>query len=154
MAYSEPTHPPLFRPGLHPIAIEALEETFLPPELDTPLRRRLTTQLRLFVGRLAGLGVHGDIWINGSYATKKPDPRDVDLLLLVSPAALRVPTPEDMTTLKRYMTRDGRSEIRSKWQVDFYVADTNSAAERDYWQDWLSRNPDQSNRKGIPFVTI
>lgn len=136
------------------MAMEALEETFVGPGFDTPLRRRLTTQLRLFVGMLAGLGVHGDIWINGSYATKKPEPRDVDLVLFVSPAALRVPTPEDMATLRRYMTGDGRSEIRSKWQVDFYVADANSSAEHDYWQDLLSRNPDQSNRKGIPFVTI
>ena len=66
----------------------------------------------------------------------------------------RVPTTEDMTTLRRFMTRDGRREIRSKWQVDFYIADANSSAEHDYWLDLLSRNPDQSNRKGIPFVAI
>ena len=154
MAYSEPTHPPIFPPGLHQMAIETLEETFVAPEFDTPLRRRLTTQLRLFVGVLANLGVHGDIWIDGSYVTKKPNPRDVDVVLLVSPAALRVPTMEDMATLKHYMTREGRNEVRSKWQVDFYVADANSSAEHDYWLDQLSRNPDRSNRKGIPFVTI
>lgn len=154
MVNSEPTHPPIFPLGLHQMAIETLEETFVAPGFDTPLRRRLTEQLRLFVGKLAELGVHGDIWINGSYATKKPDPRDVDVVLLVSPEALRIPTMEDMTTLKRYMTPDGRREIRSKWQVDFYIANANNPAEHDYWLDWLSRNPDQSNRKGIPFVTI
>ena len=85
----------------------------------------------------------------GRYVTKKPDPRDVDVVLLVSPAVLRVPTMEDMATLKRYMTRDGRREIRSKWQVDFYIANANSSTEHDYWLDQLSRNPDQSNRKGF-----
>ena len=32
----------------------------------------LTVQLRQFVRVLASLRVHGDIWINRSYATKKP----------------------------------------------------------------------------------
>ena len=84
MAYSEPTYPPIFPPGFVEVTVEALEERFVAPGFDTPLRRRLTTQVRLFVTELARLGVHGDVWIDGSYATKKPDPRDVDVVLSVS----------------------------------------------------------------------
>ena len=124
------------------------------PGFDTPLRRRLTTQIRLFVADLARLGVHGDIWIDGSYATKKPDPRDVDVALVVSRADLEAIAPTSLSTLKRYMTHEGRAYVRTKWHVDFYVVNANSPSERGYWEDCLSRNPDQHSRKGIPFVRI
>ena len=154
MAYSEPAYPPIFPPGFVEITVDALEKKFVAPGFDTPLRRRLTAQLRLFVGELVKLGVHGDIWIDGSYATRKPNPQDVDVVLVLSPTVLSAIAPKNRATLKRYLTHEGRASIRAKWQVDFYVAKANSSSERSFWEDWLSRNPDQSSRKGIPFVQI
>lgn len=155
MAYREPTYPPIFPPGFFEVTVEALEERFVASDFDTPLRRRLTAQVRLFVTGLARLGVHGEVWIDGSYATRKPDPRDVDVVLLVSIADVEAaPATDASTTLKHYMTREGRDYVRTRWHVDFYVVDANNPDECDYWEDLLSRNPDQHNRKGIPFVRI
>ena len=154
MAYSEPTHPPIFPPGLHQMAIETLEETFVAPEFDTPLRRRLTTQLRLFVGVLANLGVHGDIWIDGSCVTKKPDPRDVDVALSMTPMALRALSDEHQRRLAYYGDERGRSHIRSRWQVDFYVFNSTNRRRYEYFRALFANNPDQANQKGIPFIRL
>ncbi len=135
------------------MTVDALEKTFVAPGFATPLRRRLTEQLGLFVGKLVGLGVHGDIWIDGSYATRKPEPQDVDVVLVVSPVVLSAIAPEKLATLAHYMTREGRAYVRATWQVDFYIVKANSS-EGEHWEEWLSRNPDQSSRKGIPFVQI
>lgn len=48
------------------------------PAFDTPLRRRMAVQLRMFIGELERLGVHGELGIDGSFATKKPEPGDID----------------------------------------------------------------------------
>ena len=154
MAYSERTHPPIFPPGLHQIAVETLEETFVAPGFDTQLRHRLTTQLRLFVGVLANLGVHGDIWIDGSYVTKKPDPRDVDVALSMTPMALRTLADEHKSRLAYYGDESGRSHVRSRWQVDFYVFDSTNLRRYEYFRALFSNNPDQANQKGIPFIRL
>ncbi len=154
MAYSERTYPPIFPPGLHQMAIETLDEAFVAPGFDTPLRRRLTNQLRLFVGVLANLGVHGDIWINGSYATKKPDPRDVDIALSMSPVALRALSDEHRRRLGYYAAEEGRHHVRNQWQVDFYIFDSTNPQRHHYFRALFSNNPDHANLKGIPFIRL
>lgn len=136
------------------MTIEALEGTFVNPVFDTPLRRRLTTQLRRFVNELGRLGVHGDIWINGSYATKKPDPRDVDVALSMSPMALRALADEHRQRLAYYGHEEGRPHVRNRWQVDFYLFDSTNPRRHEYFRELFSNNPDQANQKGIPFIRL
>lgn len=146
--------PPIFPPGFSEITVDALESLFVGPGFDNPLRRRLTDQLRAFVMELARLGVHGDIWIDGSYTTKKPCPRDVDVVLSMTPVALQALANEHRKQLGYYGAEDGRAYVRRKWQVDFYVIDASNRQRRSDWQRFLSNNPDQSNRKGIPVVRL
>ena len=153
MAYTERTYPPIFPPGLHKMAIETLEETFVAPGLDTPLRRRLTTQLQRFVRALAELGVRGDIWIDGSYATKKPDPRDVDVALSMSRLALAALGEEQQRRLG-YYAAEGRPYVRRRWQVDFYIFDSTDPRRYEYFREQFSNNPDQGSPKGIPFIPL
>lgn len=134
--------------------MDALEGRFVAPGFDTPLRRRLTDQLRAFVRELTKLGVHGEIWIDGSYATRKPNPSDVDVVLAIAPRALRALAAEHLKQLDYYGREDGRPYVRRKWQVDFYVINATDPQRRRSWQTLLSNNPDQSNRKGIPFVRL
>ena len=136
------------------MTIDQLEDTFLAPAFDTPLRRRLTTQLRLFVGVLARLGVHGDIWINGSYATKKPDPRDVDVALSISPVALSALPDDQRQRLGYYAAEEGRHHVRNQWQVDFYIFDSTNRRSHEYFRDLFANNPDRANQKGIPFIRL
>lgn len=152
--YSEPVYPALFSPGFSEVALESLESVFVAPGFDTPLRQRLTDQLRAFVMELARLGVHGDIWIDGSYATRKPNPRDVDLVLPVSPTALHALTEEHRAQLGYYGDEEGRAYVRRRWQVDFYIIDATNRQRVHNWQTLFSNNPDQSNPKGIPFVRL
>ncbi len=136
------------------MTLDALDEKFVGPGFDTPLRQRLTTQLRLFVAELAKLGVHGDIWIDGSYATRKPYPRDVDIALSMSPMALHAVPREHQEQLGYYGSEAGRPYVRRRWQVDFYIFDTTNSERREYYQGLFSNNPDQSSRKGIPFIRL
>ena len=152
--YSEPTHPPIFPPGFSEITVDALESSFVAPGFDTPLRRRLTGQLRAFIMELARIRVHGDVWIDGSYTTRKPHPQDVDIALVMSPAALQALAGEERKQLGYYGDQDGRAYVRRRWQVDFYIINAMDRQRVRYWRTLFSNNPDQSNPKGIPFVRL
>ena len=134
--------------------MDALESRFVAPGFDTPLRRRLADGLRAFAMELVRLGVRGEIWIDGSFATKKPDPRDVDVVLSVTPLVLQTLTDEHRDQLGNYGGEDGRAYIRRRWQVDFYIIDATDDQRRRYWQRLFSNNPDESNPKGIPVVRL
>ena len=147
------THPAIIPKGLVEINLSSLKTVFL-GKVDTPLRRRLTSQLNLFIGKLIKLGVHGDLWIDGSFATTAPEPKDVDLVLMTSKEVIRKLTPENSEELNYLSSEDGRDYVRQKWQVDFYVAESSNLGARRKYENLFSRNPDDINLKGIPYVKL
>ena len=150
----KPTFPPIFSPGLHEIRREDFGKVFLDPAFDSPLRQRLTTQLRSFVAELERLGVHGDLWINGSYATKKPAPADIDLVLSIPPNIVSGMSQQSLDRFDFLSDSRNRGYVRALWQVDFYVFKSSDLGRRSYFFDLFSKNPDRSNPKGIPFIKI
>lgn len=147
-------YPALFSPGLVKIDLNRLEDAFVTQSFDTPARRRLTSSLRFFIQELIRLGAQGDVWIDGSYATKDPHPQDIDVVLVISPLVLNAMTQANSEQLGYYGGVGGRAYVRTRWHIDFYIVDANNYKRRDSWQEWFSNNPDRSNPKGIPFVEI
>ena len=153
-ASTKPTFPPLFPAGLTEISLGNLAGVFVGPGFDTPLRRRLTSQLRLFVAMLANLGAHGELWINGSYATKKPEPGDIDVALSMPLVTVSAMSDENLDRFRALTERENRAYVRARWQVDFYVFESSDLSSRTYYLELFSRNPDQSSPKGIPFIRL
>ena len=153
-ASAKPTFPPIFPRGLTQIAIGDLARVFGDPAFDTPLRRRLTTDLRLFIAELRNLGARGELWIDGSYATKKPEPADIDLALSLPITVASAMSDAQLERLAYLSDIDNRPYVRAKWHVDFYVFEASDVANRSYFLELFSRNPDQFNQKGIPFIRL
>lgn len=149
----KPTFPPLFQSGFCEVKEKDIESIFV-GDINTPRRRMLASQLRLFISELKKLGVQGDLWIDGSFSTKNPNPVDVDLALCVSSITLNAMTDENIQTLQYYVSSEGRQYVRSKWGCDFYAMDSSNVGERSYYQELFSNNPDSQNTKGIPVVKI
>ena len=147
-------HPSLLPPGLREIKLPDLGRLFLGPAYDTPLRRRMVAALRMFIGELKRLGVNGELWINGSFATKKPAPGDIDLALFIPRFVVSAMTKADYARLRFLSDKENKAYVRSKWHVDLYVLESSDADRREYFLDLFSRNPDGTNRKGIPFLNL
>lgn len=150
----ERAYPPIYPPGLVKIALADLEAVFADARFSTPLRERLAGSARLFIEYLVRLGVQGEVWIDGSFATRKPDPQDVDVVLMTSEAAVSAMSPTNFTDFEELSAKEHRSYVRARWHVDFYVADSGDSTRRRYFFDLFSRNPDAANRKGIPYVVL
>ena len=153
-AYPKRTYPPLFPPGLSEVQLQDLGQLFVGPAFDTPLRRRMTVQLRMFIGELERLGVHGELWIDGSFATKKREPGDIDLALSIPRVIVSAMSDESLERLRFLSDEENRAYVRSRWQVDLYVFESSNVARRAYFLEQFSRNPDSANRKGFPFVKL
>jgi len=69
-------------PGVHQATLVEVVERF---GQGTPERIRVTERLQQVIALAHGTGKLERVFIWGSYATDKPDPRNIDLFLIMSP---------------------------------------------------------------------
>lgn len=147
------THPAIYKDGgFKKLSIEQIDDVFIDHQSDSPRRKLLAAHLRLFIQKLQSLGVTGELWIDGSFSTKNPNPSDIDVLLVISESTLEKMSDanyEELDTLA-----DDRQYVRTRWNCDFYVVESSDIGSRKYYEDWFSRNPDEFNRKGIPVINL
>ena len=69
---------PLFPPGFHNITIDQLEKIFSIPFENSKVRKNYVVRLEYFLNKLEAIGISFEVWIDGSFATKKVNPADID----------------------------------------------------------------------------
>jgi len=75
--------PPLLADGLHQMSVAELKQLCV---MEFPLSKRREAIMRSLESLLAGLSsatVKAQVWIDGSFLTKKIDPDDVDLVVVI-----------------------------------------------------------------------
>lgn len=82
MPLSKPEFPPLFASGFHDIEIEQFDRYFIEPFEDKERRLFLKERFFALLNKIAEIGIDIEIWIDGSYATEKEHPADIDLMMI------------------------------------------------------------------------
>lgn len=77
----KPEFPPLLPLGRHPFTLERLVELCVTPFPKSPTRQRIWEGFLQVVDRLNQAKIVGELWLDGSYLTRKVDPEDMDLVL-------------------------------------------------------------------------
>lgn len=150
----KPAYRPLFPANTFADLELATLDQVLVAEVDTPQRRRLISQLRLFVAYLQRLGLSSfELWINGSFTTRKPNPMDIDVVCFVSRMQLYQLTDEALAELTRLGSEEGRPYVREKWNIDLYFAKHDSIGERNSWKAKFSKD-EYGEAKGIGRIKI
>lgn len=80
-------YPPLLDIGRHPFTLDTLRMTCVDAFPKSQTRAGIMDNLSQVIARLETDGVVGDLWIGGSFLTKKIDPEDADVVLRMDAAA-------------------------------------------------------------------
>ena len=101
--------------------------------------------LRAMVGLLTADGIRGDLWVDGSFVTKKLEPDDVDVVLELS--ELTGITPEQENRLKWFGSRQpaDMGQKRADYSCHCYLT---LSSNHDYWLGQFGRDR-SANPKGI-----
>lgn len=106
--------------------------------------------LEALIGVLVTLGIKGDLWVDGSFATQKIDPEDVDVVLCLDEHAYNSLSVAQDWFLSWWVDNN----LRPGYGCDTYVSAimptghpvrAESEKERRYWRDWFGKT-----RTGIP----
>ena len=142
---------PLFPPGFHEVARADLEAHFVNPFQSGERRAKLLDGLSALLAELEGLSIEWEVWLDGSFSTKKPDPSDIDVLVIADGVKIQALPLPLQHKLRALLLSPQITKIRYGCEV--YFADAGDPNRISYWRGWFgfSRN---EIPKGIPRLKI
>jgi hypothetical protein len=139
---------PLYPAGFHNISIGNLENIFVNPFVDNERRSYLTGRFRDFIEKFSEVGLKAEIWIDGSYSTQKPEPSDMDILIVYDMNEANQLPLDKKYLLKELLNRD-LSKIR--YSIDILLLPSDDINFRSYWRGWFGFSRTEQP-KGIPRI--
>ena len=121
---------PLYPAGFH----DNLENIFVIPFNNNTRRSYITNRFRDYIEKFSELGLKAEIWIDGSYSTQKPEPNDMDILIVFDANEVNQLPLEKRPLLGELFNRE-LSKIR--YSIDVLVLPSNNTDHRSYWRGWF-----------------
>ncbi len=136
-------HSPLFKPGFHEIDVDDLDKLFVEPFNDRTRRKELADKLKLFLNKLKEIDAHFEIWIDGSFATEKIKPGDVDIAIIYEPQEINS-LPQNQI---EFLDTD-QNLLKIRYNLDVYYI-PNNFHDKSYWKGLFGFSRSEQP-KGIP----
>lgn len=151
--FVKPSWTPISAEGFHPLTPTELSAYFVDDfeARHQDGRRRLVGRLRAYMAELGTLCLPLEIWLDGSFTTRCPEPDDIDLVVLLSYRDVAALSTTDQTRLSFLLNE--RERVRIRYVCDVYHLDTHDEPERQRWTRQLATNHD-GTPKGIFTLTI
>lgn len=150
-AFSKEVFEPLYGPGIHYIDELMLEEIFAFPFSPSVHRDDLVRKLRRFIGFVKTIGVPCEIWIDGSFATQKPYPNDIDIALFFHKRDVSLLTSKQRENLSNLKNRE---LMQDKYLCDVYVECADNSERIGYFKKQFGCDARVKIEKGIPILKI
>jgi len=140
---------PLFSAGFHDIQIKDFEDLFVNDFVNNDRRLYLIDRLRVFLSELSRVSATFEIWLDGSFTTKKEEPDDIDLLIVYDNAELNS-LPRDEQNLVRSLFNRDTSKIR--YDLDILLCPNNDENKRSYWRGWFGFSRSEKPKGIVRFI--
>lgn len=98
-------YPALFPVGLHTVSLLEIRRLCVESFPDSKTRPMIFDALKAGLEHLKTAGVPGKLWIDGSFLTDKPNPNDVDLLLVLTDTEFERASPEAREAIQWFITQ-------------------------------------------------
>ena len=144
------SHKPLLAPGLHDVKIDDIDNHFLSSFSGSNTRPKLIDGLKKYVEALEQVGAKFEIWIDGSFATEKVDPNDIDMVIFGSAAELNKLPHLKQVALQRLIDR---TSVRLTLGCDVLFCVAENQNMRSYWRGWFGFDRNESP-KGIARLEV
>lgn len=124
-------YPALLEAGMHNMTFSDLESVFVTPFEPNDRRRTLLIRLEAFTKRLQEVPIDMEVWIDGSFATKKENPGDIDLVVVFAEEDVNKLPAEKLQILEELFGNQKHTKLR--YECDAYFV-LNNIHEISYWR--------------------
>ncbi|MFC4259612.1 DUF6932 family protein [Marinobacter lacisalsi] len=141
---------PILEPGLHDFELDEIGNHFLTDFADSRTRAKLIANLEAYAKLLSELGASVELWLDGSFTTKKVDPNDIDLVVFSSEAEINALPPKEQGLLRALLDQP---TVKNRFGLDVYFCVMENQQLRSYWRGWFGFNRNEQP-KGIARITV
>lgn len=113
---NQPDYPPLLEAGFHPMTLADVRELCVVPFTNSANRRKIMEGLERIISEMQRVGIEAQVWVDGSFLTKKDEPNDADIVLCVDFAFAESCTSEQNAVLNWIV-----GNLKSSHLCDSYV---------------------------------
>jgi hypothetical protein len=108
--------PPLLSAGFHGMSTEDLRKLCVGGFKTSVSRPHIMDGFQKVVEKLRGVGIQGEVWVDGSFLTKKIEPFDADILVHVS-----VDFTDAANQTQKNALRWVNANLRADYRCDSYI---------------------------------
>ena len=116
-----------------------------------PYRRKLLGRLLAYLAELAAFRLPMEVWLDGSFTTRCPEPNDIDVVVLLANQEVNRLAHAPQARLSFLLNERERLQIR--YACDVYHIDADDAERRRHWTQRFATNHD-GTPKGIFTLTL
>jgi predicted nucleotidyltransferase len=124
-------YPALLEAGMHNMTILDLKSVFVEPFENIERRENLLIRFEAFITRLKDVPIKMEVWIDGSFATKKEHPGDIDLVVVCSQDEVNKLPLEKQLILKELFEDQKTTKLRYECDAYFVIDNIN---DKSYWR--------------------
>ncbi len=143
---------PLLSAGFHTKTLEETRYICVDNFQQSTKRVEIWDKFNAFINILSGFGLTFDAWLDGSFLTDKPEPGDIDLVLIINPTQINTLTIEQQNFIDHMFGKQSRM-CKHHYLCDAYLVYIHANGEIDfnenaYWRGLFGFDR-QNKPKGI-----
>lgn len=124
-------YPALLEAGMHNMTFSDLESVFVTPFESNERRKILLSRLAAFTERLKEVPIDMEVWIDGSFATAKENPGDIDLVVVCAETDVNNLPPEKHQILEELFGNQKHTKLRYECDAYFIL---DNFHDKSYWR--------------------
>lgn len=142
---------PLFPAGIHPLDQVEISNHFASKFPKSKTRPNLIEGLGKLITKLKEFNIPFEMWLDGSFATQKEDPNDVDLTVFCSTS--QVNALDDLQQARFRAIFNDRTTTKKIYGCDVFFAPEEDPRWRSYWRGWYGFDRNEKP-KGIASLLV
>jgi hypothetical protein len=143
-------YPALLEAGMHNMTLSDLKSVFVDPFENKERRENLLNRFEAFIARLTDVPINMEVWIDGSFATKKEHPGDIDLIVVFAIEDVNTLPVEKQLILKELFEDQKTTKLRYECDAYFVLDEMN---EKSYWRGLFGFDRNEKP-KGIARIMV
>jgi predicted nucleotidyltransferase len=143
-------YPALLEAGMHNMTLSDLKSVFVDPFENVERRENLLNRFEAFITRLKDVPINMEVWIDGSFATKKEHPGDIDLVVVCAPEEVNKLPIEKQLILKELFEDQKTTKLRYECDAYFVIDNMN---DKSYWRGLFGFDRNEKP-KGIARIMV
>lgn len=147
-------YPPLLEPGLHSMPAERLRELCV-ESFDQGRRRReeVFKGLIKYLNAIEGMRLAFEsVWVDGSFVTEKPEPADVDIVVLMNRNAIQSLSEDDVEAAQELFHGAFVRDRKERYHVDSFLVYTDQRSQKEVYMRHFGTFRDGETKKGIALI--